>query len=255
MSAWKVIGASAQGSSHLKTATLCQDAHCWQVLPNGVLLAAVSDGAGSAAFSGEAAGTAVYAVIEALRQRLADGDPAAVSAEQGGWHELLSGAVERARLAVEALAQRRLQPLREFAATLIVAVATADFVTAMQIGDGAAVAGDAHEQLFALTAPQAGEYINETFFLNSPDASSAAQFAFRRGSIRRLALLSDGLQLLALKMPSGDPHAPFFVPLFRFTADCGEDGKEQLLSFLRSPRIVERADDDLTLLLAVNAQP
>ncbi len=249
---WKVIGVSAQGVSHLKTATPCQDAHHWEVLPNGVLIAAVSDGAGSAAFSDEGAATAVGAALAALKQRLTAGDLDAISPEQGGWHGLLSEALGQAQQAVAALSERRGQPLREFAATLIVLIATSEFATAMQIGDGAAVAGDAQGRLFALTTPQAGEYANETFFLVSPDSLLAAQFAFRRCEIRQLALLSDGLQLLALKMPAGEPHAPFFAPLFRFVAECGEDGQEQLQSFLRSPRIVDRADDDLTLLLAVN---
>ena len=29
-------------------------------------------------------------------------------------------------------------------------------------------------------------------------------------------MFSDGLQRLALKLPEGTPHAPFFTPLFRF---------------------------------------
>lgn len=250
---WKVVGVSAQGVSHLKTATPCQDAHCWEVLPNGVLIAAVSDGAGSAAFSEEGANVAADAAIAALRRILTTDDPAAISPEQGGWHGVLSDAMEQARQSVVALAERRGEPLREFAATLIVLIATSEFVTAMQVGDGAAVAGDDAGALFTLTSPQSGEYINETFFLASPEALDSAQFAFRRGRISQLALLSDGLQLLALKMPAGEPHAPFFAPLFRFAAECGEDGQQQLQSFLRSPRIADRSDDDLTLLLAVNS--
>ena len=248
---WKVVGVSAQGISHLKSATPCQDAHAWKVLPNGVLIAAVSDGAGSASFSDEGAAAAVGAAIATLQQRLTDDDPTAISPEQGGWHGVLSESEEQALHAVVVLAERRGEPLREFAATLIVLIATPEFVTAMQIGDGAAVAGDGQGALFSLTSPQTGEYINETFFLSSPDSLASAQFAFRRGAIRHLALLSDGLQLLALKMPAGEPHAPFFAPLFHFVAECGEDGQQQLQSFLRSPRIADRSDDDLTLVLAV----
>jgi len=251
-SRWKVLGVSAQGVSHLKTATPCQDAHAWEALPGGLLIAAVSDGAGSAAFSDEGASAAASAAIAALRQRLTTEDMTVISQEQGGWHGVLTDAVEQARQAVVALAERRGEPLREFAATLIVVIATSEFVTAMQVGDGAAVAGDERGALFTLTSPQAGEYINETFFLGAPDSLATAQFAFRRGAIRRLALLSDGLQLLALKMPAGEPHAPFFMPLFRFVAECGEDGQQQLQSFMRSPRVADRSDDDLTLVLAVS---
>jgi len=63
------------------------------------------------------------------------------------------------------------------------------------------------------------------------------------------------LQMLALKIPEGTPHGPFFAPLFRFSGTVKEDSdaKEQLESFLRSPRVSERTDDDLTLLLATFA--
>jgi hypothetical protein len=58
--------------------------------------------------------------------------------------------------------------------------------------------------------------------------------------------------MLALKIPEGTPHGPFFAPLFRFSGEWKEeeDAKQQLESFLRSPRVSERTDDDLTLLLA-----
>src|SRR5690349_14660287 len=100
---WKVVGVSAQGISHLKAATPCQDAHAWKVLPSGVLIAAVSDGAGSAAFSDEGAGAAVGAAITTLEQRLTNDDPTAISPEQGGWHGVLSESVEQARQAIVTL--------------------------------------------------------------------------------------------------------------------------------------------------------
>ena len=67
-----------------------------------------------------------------------------------------------------------------------------------------------------------------------------------------IAILSDGLQMLALKIPEYMPHAPFFSPLFRFVAEVTDEteAKEQLEAFLRSPRVRKRTDDDLTLLLA-----
>jgi hypothetical protein len=70
-----------------------------------------------------------------------------------------------------------------------------------------------------------------------------------------LALFSDGLQMLALKMPPGTPHPPFFAPLMRFVAQTRDraTAEEHLRGFLQSPRIAERADDDLTLVLAVRA--
>ena len=38
------------------------------------------------------------------------------------------------------------------------------------------------------------------------------------GPINGVALFSDGLQMLALKIPGGTPHPPFFTPLLNFLA-------------------------------------
>ena len=66
-----------------------------------------------------------------------------------------------------------------------------------------------------------------------------------------MAVFSDGLQMLALKMPGGTPHAPFFAPLFRFINNAADEPQihSELESFLRSPTVRRRADDDLTLFL------
>ena len=67
-----------------------------------------------------------------------------------------------------------------------------------------------------------------------------------------LALFSDGLQMLALKMPQGTPHPTFFSPLLGLlaTTPLGQATKH-LQGFLQSPRVAEKAEDDLTLLLAI----
>ncbi len=123
----------------------------------------------------------------------------------------------------------------------------------LQVGDGAVVAINARQELFALTVPPDAEYANATTFVTSPDALESAQIILQTLPISALALFSDGLQRLALKLPEGTPHAPFFTPLFAFAAGMEDQtqGASQLTAFLRSPRIAERADDDLTLVLAV----
>jgi Protein phosphatase 2C len=223
---WQVVAASVTGTSHEKRSQPCQDAHCWRVLSNGVLVAAVADGAGSAAL----------AEVESDSE----------------WQVFFTASLQVARAAVEAEAATREVAARDLACTLIAVVATPELIAVAQIGDGAAVAGDSAGNAIALTVPPCGEYINETIFLISPNAIETAQFQVMREPLRHLAVFSDGLQMLALKIPEGTPHGPFFAPLFRFSGEVKEDSdaKEQLESFLRSPRVSERTDDDLTLLLA-----
>ena len=117
---------------------------------------------------------------------------------------------------------------------------------------GAAVVRDGDSDLIALTTPQSGEYLNETTFLTSPDALDTAQINVWCEVPEYVAAFSDGLQMLALKMPEGTPHAPFFVPLFDFVARMTDvaAAQEQLTAFLHSPRLRARVDDDVTLLIA-----
>lgn len=244
--AWRVIGASVQGVSHSKTGQPCQDAHAWDVLPNGTLIAAVADGAGSAALAEVGAQLATQATLQFLRRQLSEN---VLSGDEAAWQTLLFEALQAARQRLEDDAQARGCALRDLATTLIAAVVTSELAATAHVGDGAAVLKTADE-LLLLAAPQASEYVNETTFLVSADYLSATQFSCWHGRAQQLALFTDGLQRLALQMPLQKPHAPFFAPLFQFAVNAGAEAETQLTEFLRSPRIAERADDDLTLLLA-----
>ncbi|MBI3422453.1 MAG: protein phosphatase 2C domain-containing protein [Acidobacteria bacterium] len=246
---WRVIGASVQGVSHIKSGQPCQDAHAWAVLPNGTLIAAVADGAGSAALAEVGAQLAAQTTVNFLRQQLIETE---LPGDDAAWQTLLFEALKAARHRLEDEAQTRGCALRDLATTLIAVVATAGLAAAAHVGDGAAVLHTADE-LLLLAAPQMSEYVNETTFLVSADYLQAAQFSCWHGCAQQLALFTDGLQRLALQMPLQRPHAPFFAPLFQFAANAGAEAEAQLAAFLQSPRIAERADDDLTLVLAARS--
>ena len=252
---WSVVAASVRGTSHEKVGQLCQDAHQWEKLPEDVLVAAVADGAGSATLGKVGAIVASQTAVETIRFSIGARRDASVQPLPEDDQELqllLTNALEAAKAAVEAEAIASSMTARDLATTLILVIATPEVIAAAQVGDGVAVASDRSGQVVALTSPQRGEYINETTFLVSPNALDTAQINIWRGPTANIAVLSDGLQMLALEMTNGKPHAPFFSPLFQFMAGVTDEAeaKEQLVAFLRSPRILERTDDDLTLLLA-----
>ena len=253
--AWQTIGASVTGTGHVKTALPCQDAHGFAELPGGLLIAVVSDGAGSAPLADIGAHTAVSAAMEYLRKYLPTFDPFNEAEESQAF---LTRVLLAARYAIEDEAAARAVAPRDLAATLIVLAVNDKAAIAAQIGDGAAVLQDGEGRLKAFTAPPQGEYVNETTFLISPDFLKDAQFRHARGRFTHAALFSDGLQRLALKLPEAEPHAPFFAPLFGFIAQAETTPAQsgaQLAAFLQSPRITARADDDLTLVLAARRMP
>ncbi|WP_410175081.1 PP2C family serine/threonine-protein phosphatase [Nodularia spumigena] len=249
ISHWRVVAASVCGTSHIRNKQLCQDAHHWQLLPSNVLVIAAADGAGSASQGKVGAMVAVETAIENLSLQEITPDSLADDAIV---QSLLNEALLAAKKAVEDEAVACSKQPQDLATTLIIMVATPDMVAVVQIGDGLAVAKDHMGNLVALTIPDNGEHINETTFLTSPDALDTAQMRLWRESIVNIGVLTDGLQMLALNMVLGEPHKPFFFPLFDFVENAEDQtlAKEQLVRFLGSERITQRTDDDLTLILA-----
>jgi hypothetical protein len=246
---WQAAGVSVAGASHLRSGSPCQDAHQFALLAGGLFVAAVADGAGSAPRAERGAACAVRTVLSFLTDHLAGGLPE----HEQAWRGLLSDGLHATRQAVVAEAAACGSSPSDLATTLLVTIATADLVAACQVGDGAVVARLADGSFQTVTRPPVQEYLNETTFLTSGDALERAQHAVVRTHLTGLALFSDGLQMLALKMPQATPHPPFFAPLLRLVAEIRDRSlaEDQLRRFLQSPRITQRADDDLTLVLVV----
>jgi hypothetical protein len=254
---WNVVGASVVGSGHIAAGRACEDAHAVLVVDDQTVCLVVADGAGSARYAAEASTLAVQTALRlgiALAEQLDDG------ADTPTWKSALHDLLLETRRELEALARQQaglgateeLPPglLHEYATTLLLAIARPDIIVAAQVGDGAVViqTGDAFD---ALTFPDRGEYINESTFLTSSGFAEHAQIAIRAPvKIDGVALLTDGLQLLALNLQTGEPFAPFFRPLLQFAARPDADTSE-LRMFLASARVCARTDDDKTLLLAV----
>jgi hypothetical protein len=250
---WRVVAASRCGTGHEKTGQPCQDVHCYRLLPGGWLVATVADGAGSAALGEVGAGVAARTALEAACARIGAPCP---PEDDAGWRDLLLAVLQAARTAVEDEAAARGAAAGDLATTLILVIATPQLVAVAQVGDGAAIVAGQGGTV-ALTVPATGEYVNETTFLTSPEALATAQVRVWRGMPTGLAVLSDGLQRLALRLPPGEPHGPFFAPLFAFAAAMVDraEAERELQVFLGSPRVVERTDDDVTLLLAAWVGP
>jgi serine/threonine protein phosphatase PrpC len=242
---WQVISASVTGKSHEKQNIPCQDAQGYKRLSDHQLIFAVADGAGSSKLSDLGANLAVKTALITLEEQMIKGD-------QDAEIDYLKAALTAAKTAIQAEAITQETEIRELATTLIIGIATPELVAVAQVGDGAIVVEDKTGNIQELTIPTSGEYLNETVFLIAPNAVETAQINLWKGQPKYLAAFSDGLQMLALKMPEGKPHHPFFSPLFKFVESITDeiDAQEQLIKFLRSPRVTERTDDDLTLILA-----
>jgi Protein phosphatase 2C len=246
---WKVLFRSVVGPAHVRAGQPCQDSCLVRLAPTAagpVLLLACADGAGSVPFADEGARLACRSVVRMARDDLRDG--LAVSAIDRdtvlSWHvRLLRELEEQAR--------RRDATARDFACTLLLAVVGEHAAAFSQVGDGAIVtaAGEDYRTVFW---PQTGEYANTTFFVTDPELAERLAFEQRPGRVDELALLSDGLQTMALNFAERGAHRPFFLPMFRKLREArpGDGLPAALHRFLDSPAVNQRSDDDKTLLLA-----
>ncbi|MCB9872256.1 MAG: protein phosphatase 2C domain-containing protein [Planctomycetes bacterium] len=240
---WEVFGESARGTNHRRAEEPGQDAHHWWVdTERNVLAAAVADGAGSAKLGGPGAELAARTAVEALSE--------AVQRGATDFEQMLRHALIHARLALETEARSRGCALQDLSTTLIVLIAEPDRGAIAQLGDGFAVLADADHQPTAHSDPQRGEFVNETVFLTDEDALYRTVIRAWDQSVHAVAMLTDGLQRLAMQLSHNRPHTPFFQSVFR-TGNLGSgDMARQLMRFLHSRRLAERTDDDVTLLVA-----
>jgi hypothetical protein len=140
---------------------------------------------------------------------------------------------------------------REWACTILIAVCSSGSSAFLQIGDGAIVVKD-KAGLRPVFWPQSGEYINQTVFVTSPDAMAHIALEAITGCPLGIAILSDGLQGLALDYKARSAHSPFFLPLFSalLASPTVDDFEGKLLALLNSASVNKRTDDDKTIVIA-----
>lgn len=255
---WRYIAASIVGTSHQKTDATCQDANDCQVylLPSGenILVAAAADGAGSAPCGGEGALRACSVFVGLVNDHLSSGNTVdQISIETATfWTTVIQSALGKE---AESLSRER----RDFACTFLGLVAGSSCMACLQIGDGVIVVADSEEQVYGhVFWPDRGEYANATHFITQDEAVEHLQFESVRRAIVEVAILTDGLQSVALNYQQQTAHQPFFRGLFAPLREV-EEGRSHELSkslaeFLSSPRVNEKTDDDKTLVLASRAQ-
>jgi len=245
---WKYAGASVIGTSHLsKPDGICQDAHaCAYIDDLSTLVCVVSDGAGSATHSDRGARLACDIVVHEIRHAI----PARISEREFALETLAA-----VRREIQAASGEADVPVRNYACTLLVAIASPGLLTSWQIGDGAICFRTKSDGDFRYVFwPVKGEYANMTTFVTDAAADSELEFDNAELSVADLALFSDGLERLILDFAVGEVHSAFLQALFphlrRESAGRLESIEKHMEDFLSSERINKRTDDDKTLILA-----
>ncbi len=249
---WRAAYASVIGSSHQKNGTVCQDAGRCQILDlNGeeILLAIVSDGAGSSSRSDVGSKLVVDSFFSIFEE----------SIRNHGFNQISRGFVldwlKGLQGEIQCLADVESLQLKEFFCTLVAAIIGPQNSIFFQIGDGAVVAAEPGSvDYYPVFWPQHGEFANQTNFLFQENIEETLEFESNREVIDRIALFTDGIERLVLNFSSKSAHSPAFQPIFEWLAKCEpsrENSPSEILNaYLCSDLINSRTDDDKTLVMA-----
>jgi len=214
---------------------------------NDVIIAVISDGAGSAKFAKQGSTITCRTISEAARNHFKSTSSPPTDEDIWGW-------VDQAREIISLSAERMVASRRDFSATLVAVIASDTETITLHIGDGAAVC-NFDGQWTVPSWPAQGEYASTTFFVTD---DPAPELRITRLPIRAnaLALFSDGIERLVLRFADETVSASFFDKLCTTVRSRGRAGASDNLNaalrrYLDGPAINERTDDDKSLIVAV----
>lgn len=252
---WKAIGKSIAGTSHIAVNKPCEDALSFTVATNDkeeeALLCCISDGAGSASHAATASNLVATRATELLERTIRENQITEATVYK---------VAETIYDELQQMASENNTPISEFAATMLACVITPRTSAFLQIGDGAIVRKNETGNYHLIWWPQTGEYHNTTFFLVDDEHMPNLKVLITDEPTAEVALLTDGLQMLALSVETQNAYQPFFEGLFAPLRHATDKDKISLLNgklkeWLNSPAINNRTDDDKTLFLATRLAP
>lgn len=238
MSGQRSVAAAVRGRAHEATGTPCQDVCAVGVGETRAWLA-LADGAGSCAQALHGA-RAVVACANAFlwRNRARLGRP---EARQALWETL------RQALADEA--ESRACAVKDLGSTFLTVQVWSGRFVAFHLGDGVIGCLRADGTLETVSAPENGDFCNQTWLTTSADAPAHLRMVEGPlGDIVAFFALSDGAAE-ALWRPEGGRFAPALRILADYLRDSGTSAARQLLRTFLSEDVRARTDDDASFAL------
>ena len=247
---WTAVARSDMGTNHQEQGLPCQDYGNF-CLFNDVMVGAVADGAGSAKHSDVGAQLAVEGVLGYLGGIVQYSQP--LSEQEA--RKLFTQTLKKVLRSLHRQAAKDGYAVSELACTLLVFIATPDWLTAMQIGDGFIVVRSPESVPQLLFQPDKGEFANETTFITSENALEEMQVQVFPHQQEFICAATDGLERVAIRLSDWTPFSPFFQPLEECLREptSQQEKDEYIQNFLASERLNRRTSDDKTLLLCLNS--
>ncbi|WP_414544055.1 PP2C family serine/threonine-protein phosphatase [Nostoc sp. CCY0012] len=257
---WKAIARSEVGTSHQSQEIPCQDYGFYRIYDD-VIVGAVADGAGSAKYSDVGSQLAVKTglkylskISEYLHKRKRCWQRFSQKLSQTEAEKLFSKTHKKVLAELCNKATTEDYSIHDLACTLLVFVATPNWLAAMQIGDGFIVVRPHEDSGYQLLfKPDKGEFANETTFITSENALKEMQVDVISGEQEFICVSTDGLEKVAIRLQEWKAFPPFFKPFEEYLRETSnpEENDKYLIELLQSERLNARTDDDKTLLLCL----
>jgi hypothetical protein len=250
---FEAVGASVRGPSHEMTGQPCQDCFAIEVGKEWAV-AVASDGAGSAARALDGASIVSAELCRTLTDFLKESrrSEALGSNFCSSVEGVVIDGIERAR-------QRCLeeagtgQKLRSFQATVVGAVVFDTRGVLFHVGDGGASAHrrtPAGLETIGFSAPENGEYINETYFFTQDTWREHLRFTEILEPVDAVWLMTDGAYELMVPPQERKLREMTEREIDRLVFEEEGASKPDVLSaILSSPQATARNDDDKTLVI------
>ncbi len=233
------------GTSHIASDAPCHDAHYFQLLEDDLgIIAAVSDGMGSAKHAEVGSSLAANFVVDYLVDNLED------TTEDEVVLELIKEAFIKTNERLQEEADITEVDIKDLNATLLVIVSLKDRQFYGQVGDCTAIGVDG-EDYRVIVEQQRGEYANATFSVCNLQSVEDGVYEKCDTFYKRIAMMSDGVESVSISSKDNAVSQLFFEPFFRVFENESfhpESVSKALERFLSSERINKRTDDDKTLL-------
>jgi Protein phosphatase 2C len=252
---WKAIANSVIGTSHQQRNLVCQDYGDFVAIGD-IIVGAVADGAGSAKYSDIGSKLAVDSALSHLQGwvnvQKKKGNKLQEPIDPQGAQKLFSKTLNKVDIRLREESNKGYN-LKDLACTLLVFIATRNWIAAMQIGDGFIVARSENSDYQLLFKPSKGEFANETTFVTSENAFDDMQVkVFTDEYYNFICASTDGLERLAIDTRTWIPSPNFFNPFERGLKDNHKKQEEESLKrWLNSPEVNARTDDDKTMLVCI----
>lgn len=234
------------GTGHLERGGKLEDAYVVRAVGDGLFVAIVADGAGSALYGKYGAWLVCRRILQRLNQNLsAKKNPVPDIETFTDW-------IDDIRDEISHHAKKRQSLPRQFATTVAGIIFNNEYLAHFSIGDSAVVARKGEEWL-TLCFPENGEYASTTYFLTD-EPSPKLKFERIENDFDAFSLFTDGIAEIALSFQECSAHKPFFdrmiLPIDRLTVSgVSKELSSSLKLWLGSERVCQRVDDDKTIIL------